>query len=220
MYKRKFFWLCQIYRFCSCTGIDPKAAVKGDCLQSFCKVRHWACRSAVYREQLPSVINCRGPDIGSPSKHEIQLCLANRDTWQPLWPSTSDHKVEVKRPSQRGVIWALTRSENLSGGLGGPDLGSDDWCDGSVSMCHCNAQINTCSFSGAHSPKTSLAVSAVFLGQRTWKCWPLLIRETNWRGCLHTGLTWGPCSLSSALKKRRQFTPSVSFTKLLPLYCC
>lgn len=67
------------------------------------------------------------------------------------------------------------------------------------------AQINTCSSSGAHSPKTLLAGSAVFLGQGMLKCWPLLIKETNWRGLLHTGLIWGSQSLSSALKKRRQF---------------
>ena len=46
------------------------------------------------------------------------------------------------------------------------------------------AQINTCSSSGAHSPKTLLAGSAVFLGQG--KRWPLLIKETNYRGDFFT----------------------------------
>lgn len=36
------------------------------------------------------------------------------------------------------MICAVTRSENLSEDLGGPVLGSDDRCDGSLSMCHCN----------------------------------------------------------------------------------
>lgn len=69
------------------------------------------------------------------------------------------------------------------------------------------AQINTCSSSGAHSPKTLLTGSAVFLGQGTLKCWPLLIKETNWRGLLHTGLIWGSQSLSSALKKKADHVP-------------
>lgn len=69
-------------------------------------------------------------------------------------------------------------------------------------------QINTCSSSGAQSPKTLLAGSAVFVGQRTLKCWPLLIRETNWKELLHTGLIYGSHWLSSALITKTVHVPN------------
>lgn len=72
------------------------------------------------------------------------------------------------------------------------------------------AQINTCSSSSAHSPKTLLAGSAVFLGQGTLKFWPLLIKETNWRGPV-----LGPQSPSSALKKESGLCPHNAWNCLL-----
>lgn len=70
------------------------------------------------------------------------------------------------------------------------------------------AQINTCSSSGAHSPKALLTGSAVFLGQGTLKCWPPLMKATNWRGLvLHTGFRGGSLSLSSAPNRKTDHVP-------------
>lgn len=48
------------------TGIDPKAAVRGDC-----NVVHQACSSTMYWEQLLFVMKCRRPGRDSPTMHEI-----------------------------------------------------------------------------------------------------------------------------------------------------
>lgn len=105
--------------------------------------------------------------------------LSYNQVWEPLWR----------------FGWSLLKAQ-MTGVMG-------QWVCVTVI-----AQINTCSSSGAQSPKTLLAGSAVFMGQGTVKCWPLLIRETNWRELLHTGLIWGSQSLSSALKKKAVHVPN------------
>lgn len=75
------------------------------------------------------------------------------------------HKVEVKRPSHRST----NRSENFSGGLGGPFSCSDDWCDGSLGICHCNCTDQHLLSRQSTQSKPLLAGSEVFLGQETLK---------------------------------------------------
>jgi len=70
------------------------------------------------------------------------------------------------------------------------------------------AQINTCSSSGAHRPKTLLAWSAVFLGQETFKCWPLLIKGHNLEGTSSHRAYW--VSTVFCTKKKKSDVPDAS----------
>lgn len=82
-------------------------------------------------------MNCRGPNRDSLTKHEIELCLDKRDTWPPLtfdlWQQSRGQETIAEKcdPSYKQVwepFWIF----------GWSLLGSDEWCDGSVNMCHCN----------------------------------------------------------------------------------
>lgn len=123
---KKKIQMCQIYKFCDYCGAREYS------LKMLSVVRLQA-RSCTLWPERPLWRSVGGSEINSLFK-QIKLCLAQRDTWPPSSPLTPDHKVEVNGPSVRSASWVVTRSENLSEGVGGPS-GSDD---GSASVCHHN----------------------------------------------------------------------------------
>lgn len=121
--------MCQIYKFCDYCGAQEYS------LKLLLKsvVRLQACSSTLWPER-PPWRSAGGSEINSVFR-QIKLGLAQRDTWPPPSPLTPDRKVQVNGPSGRSASWAVTRSENLSEGVGGPSWSSDD---GSATVCHHN----------------------------------------------------------------------------------